>query len=148
MTETLRLGRKPRKLDLEVIEQGVRKEAPMAPGVFFRILPWGTHNRRYKLATQKRAARQSAEGKALDGDGDIRGFMLAQQEDPEFIVDAVLADVEGLLNAKGNEVKYTRERGIAILSDPAWAHLRDWIVGESWRAAGIYQEEVEDAGND
>ncbi len=155
MSETLRLGTKPKRLDLEVIEHGVRKEAPMAPGVFFRILPWGTHNPRYKRALQLRAARDAANGKVKEG-ADIeetgRAYILARQEDPEFIVDAVLPDaddaIDGLLSEKGNPIKYTRARGIQILSDPEWAHLRDWVVGESYRVAGTYKEEVEESGND
>lgn len=154
MAETLKLGTAPKRLDLEVIEKGVRKEAPMAPGVFFRILPWGNHNPRYKRALQLHAARDAGAGNVPKGESveDVgRKYMLARQEDPEFLVDSILPGepdaVEGLLNGDGNAVQYTRERGIQILADPEWQHLRDWLVGESMRAAGKYKEEVQHSGN-
>lgn len=150
MAETLKLGAKGRRLDLDVIENGLEREAPMAPGVTFRILPWGTHNPRYRKALQARAQRNAEERKALeeadDPEAAARDYLLAKQEDPEFIVDAVLADIDGLLNGNGNPVKYTRERGVRILSDPEWAHLRDWVVGVAFQAAGKYKEEVEETG--
>ena len=146
MSETLRLGSAPRRLDLEVVEQGVRREAPMAPGVFFRILPWGDHNKRYRVAFQRAVANGRWAGDGL-GENEAAEFMLGLQEEPEFIVDAVLADVEGLLNEKGNEIKYTRERGVQILADPEWAHLKRWVVMQSQVAAGIWKEEVEHSGN-
>jgi hypothetical protein len=150
MADALRLGESPRPLDLDVIENGVEREAPMAPGVTFRILPWAVHNPRYKRALQEHARRDASEGKVPKGETleeAGRDYMAARQEDPVFIVDAVLADIEGLLNEKGNPIQYTRERGIQILSDPEWAHLRDWLVGESWRIAATYKREVDASGN-
>lgn len=145
MSEGLRLGHSPKKLDLDVIEHGIRKEAPMAPGVFFRILPWGTHNKRYKAALQEWVRRDFDEKGGTEDD--FRAFMRHRDEDPEFIVKAVLADVEGLLNENGNAVQYTPERGVEVLSDPAWEHLRDWIVWEAKQAAEKWDEEVEHSGN-
>lgn len=150
MAETLTLGKKPKKLDLDVLENGVRREAPMAPGVYFTVLPWGTYNPRYRRALQARAEKNAEERKRLNEAEDVeeatREYLLSRQEDAEFIVDAVVKDVEGLLNGNGNEVKYTRERGLRILSDPAWAHLRDWVVGVAYVAASTYASEVEDTG--
>lgn len=143
----VRLGQSPKKLDLSVVEHGVTKEAPMAPGVHFTVLPWATYNPRYRRALEKRAIRDRVNGKAPSDEESEREFILRRAEDPEFIVDAVLADIEGLLNEAGNAVSYTRERGVQILSDPAWTHLREWIVGEAYRAANIYEDGVANAGN-
>lgn len=150
MTEVLKLGHKPKRLDLDVLENGLRREAPMAPGTYWTVLPWGTHNKRYRKALQVRAMRERAQSNGRRsaeevGEDEARDYILGKQEDPEFIVDAVLMRFEGVLNSNGNEVKYTRERALQILSDPEWVHLRDWIVGVSYQAANTYRADVEDA---
>jgi hypothetical protein len=155
MTEVLRLGEKPKLLDLDVLENGLRRECPWAPGVFFTVLPWGTQNKRYRKAMQLRAMRERAErnGKARsneqpgaeDLETQAAEWIDAKQKDPEFIADAVLKDIEGLLNEKGNPIKYSRERAVQILSDPACVHIRDWVVGTAHQAANTYKANVEES---
>lgn len=153
MTDVIRLGTKAKRLDLDVATNGVTRECPWAPGVHFTVLPWGTQNKRYKQALQKWAMQSRAEKNGQKGGPDAvdvdpeegtKRFLESKTEDPEFIVDAVLADIDGLLNEKNNPIKYTRERGLKILSDPEWAHVRDWVVGLAMQAASTYKEDLEE----
>jgi hypothetical protein len=133
--EELRLGTSPRRLDLAAVSQGVRKECPFREGLFVMILPAATYNPRYRKAVQNARAKD---------DGDFTD----RYEDAEFVVDALVADMDGLYNAAGERVPYTRERGLKILSSPNHADVRVWITNEAHQYGEFYTEQVEkDAGN-
>lgn len=157
-TETLRLGTRDRRLDEAATQQGRECVPPDylgLDGVTVWVLPAATYNPRARRAIQN-VARSMANGNgrritAEDLEGDAEDLSDEVNEilyDPRFVVDALVADIDGLYNGKGNAVKYTRDRGLAILSDPGYADVLDWIVTEAKRLGKYYSETVEeDAGN-
>jgi hypothetical protein len=135
-TETLQLGTSPRPLDVELVDNGITLEAPMTPGVEYTITPWSNNNRRFRRAMERRFARRALSANGTTAPENLDDEELLEEyeglrDDPEFVVDAVLRDIDGLLNENGNPVKYTRERGLQVLSDDNWRHLRNWICDQA-----------------
>lgn len=147
MSEALKLGKSPRPLDLDVLENGVEVEPDMTPGVVFTVLPWSTDNRRFRRAMERRLVGKMAEKNG--GEGLSREEVVEEstsfQDDGEFVVDAIIKDATGILNAKGNPVQYTRERGLQILCDDRWAHLRRVLVQEAIKLNRRLTQAEEDA---
>lgn len=148
MSEVIRLGTQAKRLDVELIEKGERLEAPMAPGVFVTVLPWGDHNKLFRKALRTRATREAMGGKTGAPEGDeVRDYLVDRTEDPGFVVDALILDIEGLVDAEGDPLPYTKERALVILKDPAWSHFLNWIVGNAFRLSNRYVEDTVAVGN-
>ena len=148
MSEVIRLGTQARRLDVALIEQGERVEAPMAPGVFFTVLPWGDQNRRFRRALRARAMKEGLRGKSDAPEGEeLHDYLSDLTEDPAFVVDAVLLDVEGLVDGEGEPLEYTRDRILGVLKDPGFSHVLSWLVGVALRLAGRYVEDTVAVGN-
>jgi hypothetical protein len=94
----------------------------------------------------ERAARGPVKRDALASETET--LVTDREYDPEFIADAVIVDIEGLRNGSGNAVQYSRERGIAVLSDPTMVHFREWVVTQAQILAAGLEIETADAGND
>lgn len=143
MSEVIRLGAQPLRLDGDVAVHGKREECPYAPGVTFHLLPWAMWNLRFKRALQKRARQ------IVQEEGDAVSERAQEIEaDGEFVAQAVVADIEGLLDGDGNPLPYSHERGVAILSDPGWAHITSWVVQTAQGIALTFDRGVDAAGND
>lgn len=140
----VKLGKHARKLDLALIENGERVECPDAKGVFFTLYPWATHNPRFRQALQARALKESKKKR----DVDVERYVSDRQQDGTFIAEALIGDIEGLLDENDEPIEYTPEVAAELLSDPELAHVRDWVVGYAHMLAGRFKQEVEDSGND
>lgn len=146
--EALRLGNSNRKLDEAATHQGIEKECPMRPGLVVTILPGASWNPRYAKATRNWAMSATDADTPEEAKEQAEEAFRDRYDDPEFVAEALVADMSGLYNAKGNEVQYTTERGIAILADPGNADVRQWIVNQAHQYGQYYTEAVEeDAGN-
>lgn len=138
-TEVLRLGSTARRLDPAAIAQGVRKECPFRPGLFVLVLPAASYNPRFRKAIQAQ--------RAAAADGTPPSFE-SRYDDPQFVAEALVADVEGIYREDGTPVEYTPELGLRILEDPGNADVREWIVTEAHSYGDYYAKQVEaDAGN-
>jgi hypothetical protein len=151
MSEVLKLGAAPRALDLDLVDNGVRLEAPMAPGVFFTVTPWSDSNKRFRRALENRHLKRALAKKVVNGiakEDDEAEELVSQydelRDDGSFVADAVVKDIEGLLNGSGNPVQYTPERARAVLRPDEWRHLRSWVVNESLLLAMKVQKGVEE----
>ena len=154
MSEILRLGTSPKPLNVELADQGKVLECPYATGVYFQIAPWSQANRRFRRALERRqirealAARTSKDHAQVSDEEIVLRSIDGMREDPEFLVDAIVMDIDGLLDGEGNAVEYTRARGLQILGDDQWRHVRDWLSDESLIMASQLQNAVEmDAKN-
>lgn len=138
----LQLGSSARRLDPAAIAMGRRKECPFRPGFFVSILPGASYNPRFRKAIQN--VRLASAGKTEE---EKETRFLSRYEDPVFVVDALVADMEGIVGRSG-PVTYTAEIGLKVLSDPANADVLSWISGEAHSYGQFYTEEVQsDKGN-
>jgi hypothetical protein len=154
VAETLRLGTSAKPLNVELADQGKALECPHAPGVYFQIAPWSQTNRRFRRALERRQIREALAARTQKDSGQVSDEEIVlrsidgMREDPEFLTDAIILDVDGLLDGEGSPVEYTRARGLQILSDPQWRHIRDWVADEALIMASQLQNAVEtDAKN-
>lgn len=143
MAETLRLGTTGRRLDVLAVQQGIEKECPLRPGLFVTVLPAGTFNPRFARAIQARLERLAAK-KEQEGAQPSTRF----EEDPEFVVDALVASMRGIYAGDGSEVAYTPAVGLQVLADPGNADVTVWICNEAHDYGRFYEQGVEaDAKN-
>lgn len=136
MSETngvIKLGKAGKRLDTEAIEQGVWQDCPMHEGVRVRIRPAAAFNPRFRKALRARA--EEIAERAL-GDDDFEAA--SWSDDPETIVAAVVADMDGLYDGEDRPVTYTPEIGVRLLSDPGHLDLREWIVQEALHYQAYY----------
>ena len=149
--ESLQLGSSARKLDAVAVRQGIERECPYREGVTFTILPAAHFNPRFRRAVQNRmtlAVAKKANGLASEDGAHDETFVEEAEgryDDPEFIASALLADINGIRNEKGNPVKYTHERGVQILSDPSNWDVREWLINEALTLGQFYTDDVEAA---
>lgn len=137
----MRLGTSDKKLDAAAIRQGVTKECPFREGFTVTILPGASYNPRFRKAIQNATA-------AITPSHTIADEFTSRYEDPQFIVDALVADMGGIYGEDGEPVAYTPEIGVAILSDPGNADVKEWVVNEAHQYGSYYTKSVEqDAKN-
>lgn len=141
--ERLFLGKSRDQLDPEAVETGVWREwpGPRRKGLRVRIRPAARFNPHFRRAIQNRV-RQFVEtnGDAEDAEVDLT----PRYEDAEFVVEALVADIEGICRADGSEVDYTRDIGVALLSDPANEDVLDWVSNEAHDFGHFYTVQVEE----
>jgi hypothetical protein len=148
-TERLRLGTSGKALDATAVQQGLVKECPYRAGVTFTILPAAMWNPRFRQAVQNRLGRialQKVNGEATkvaNGKAAHETEYESRYDDPDFIASALVAGIDGLFNGKGNPVKYTPERAVQILSDPANWDVKEWLVNEALQWGQFYTQAVE-----
>jgi hypothetical protein len=142
----MRLGTTTRRLDPVASKQGVRKECPYRPGLFVTLLPAAPFNPRWQRALADTIKRERAErngdAKAA-GEDEAAAFALDRLEDPQLLVEAVVADMDGIFDDEDKAVTYTPEVGIEILSDEGNKDVTGWIAVEAFRWGQFYVEEVE-----
>lgn len=138
----LRLGKTNKRLDAAAIQQGVRKECPFRPEFYVLILPGANYNPRYRKALQNAAIRANGDESAARED------FLSRYEDPAFVVDALVAGMDGIFDSEGEPVPYTPELGLEVLSAPDNADVLQWVVNEAHSYGQFYAKAVEaEAGN-
>ncbi len=131
------------RLDPALVEQGVEKECPFAKGLYVTILPAASWNSRWKERVRQENDRVLA--RMRDGEQKGRADFFG---DPDFIAGTLIADMRGIYDADGEEVPYTHDLGVRIMTDPANADVREWVVIQAQRYGQFYAEEVEkDLGN-
>lgn len=148
--EVLKLGTTGRKLDAAAVEQGLRQECPFRPGFFVSILPAASYNPRYKKAMQSARVSEKAvrEQDPEKRDEEIGKSYLSRYEDPEFVAEAFVANMEGIFRGDGSPVPYTQELGAQILRDGGNADVMQWIVSEAHQYGKFYTDQVaRDSGN-
>lgn len=136
-TETLRLGTTSRRLDPEAVESGTERECPLRPGLTVMIRPAAMFNPHFRKALQNRVQQ------IADANGDGLEYT-ARYQDPEFVAEALVADVRGITRADGSEVTYTPDLGRAVLSDPGNADVLEWIANEALDFGHFYTAQVEE----
>ncbi len=157
--ETLRLGTTNRRLDAVAVEQGREFPCPLRPGLTITILPAAEFNPRYVRAIRKsteavrdllsEAKDQDKEAKKILEKGAREESILGELSTAEFLVEAIVTDIKGLFNHEtGEELEYTPERGLRILSDPGHADVKNWIAMQATRFGHFYVKQTEkDLGN-
>lgn len=133
---TLRLGTTNRRLDPDAVKSGVRKACPYRPGLHVTLLPAAHFNARWQQALAEAARRERARGE------DAEGGVMERLSDPQLLVDAIVADMDGIYDEDGEEVEYTPELGLQILSDEGNRDVADWIASQAFQWGHFYTEEV------
>ncbi len=137
----LRLGSTSRKLDAAAISQGILKEHAQHPGFKVMILPAASFNPRFREAVQNEAMAGVAEGKDAK---EAESSFIRRYDNPEFVVDALVADMQGIYDGDGDPVPYTREIGVQVLSDLGFADVKEWIVNTAHEYGQFYAKAVEE----
>ena len=139
MTETVerfRLGTTDRRLDASAIEAGGPTEWPRRPGLTVSVLPHAVFNPRFRAALHNRIERL----KAANGERPETN----RHDDPQFVAEALIADMQGIHRADGSPVEYTVEIGTQLLSDPGNADVLEWVANESMNLGHFYEAQVEE----
>lgn len=140
------------RLKPDAVERGVELEVPHPvtgePTGFFVVVraadAWSRPFKRHMRSAVERAlTKLQANGENPDAETTDLGFA----DDIEFIVDALVGDMRPIYE-DDEEVPFTRERGIELLSDPENAWLKEWVVRQAQLYWRFYAEEVAaDEGN-
>lgn len=134
--QVLQLGTTNRRLNAQAITDGVPTPCPLRPGLTVSVLPAAMFNPRYRKALQTRIERMVAE----NGDnGEPNRY-----QDPGFVADALVADMQGIRGADGSEVAYTEEIGQQVLSDPGNADVLEWVANQAMDFGHFYTAQVEE----
>lgn len=138
MAETngvIKLGKAGRRLDTDAIDKGVWKDCPYHD-IRVRIRPAASFNPRFRKAMRARIEDSVERSLGEDAEGSITSWT----EDAEFIVNSVVADIDGLYNGEDEPVAYTPEIGVRLLSDPGHIDVREWIVQEATSYQAFYAQ--------
>lgn len=144
VTDALKLGTTDRRLVVDAVAGGIEKECLYRPGLFVTMLPAAAFQKRFARALIAFGERAAAE----DSPNDYATYEVDSRLDPVLVVDGVIVTMRGIYGADGEEVAYTREVGLQILTDPGNADVLSWISNEARQLAEYYSDRLEDeAGN-
>lgn len=137
VAKALQLGTTNRRLDAEAVRSGAPHDCPLRPGLTVYIRPAAMFNPSFREALQNRI-QQAAEA---NGDGLEHAN---RYQDPGFVADALVAGMEGIRDADGEEVPYTPEIGRAVLADPGNADVLEWVANQAMDFGHFYAAQVEE----
>lgn len=137
-----RLGTTDRHLDADAVDDGVRLECPLRPGLFVTITPAASYNRAYRAALSDWRERWDGSKDAKPSDDLGKWY-----ESAEVVARGIVRDMDPIFE-DGEPVEYTPELGVEILSDRSQADVLTWIADMSVTSAHFFNRAMEaDAGN-